>query len=69
MGLFGRVKKAVKRVVRKVEDVAHKATGQDPIGTRSEAADQMLNSPQKKNVDISKQAGSGQIKYTGETIE
>jgi len=69
MGLFKRIKKAVNRTVRKVENFAHRATGQPEIGTRGEAADQLLSGPQKKNVDIQRQAGSGQIKYTGEEIE
>jgi len=66
MGLF----KRIKHTVRRVENFGRRAVGKENIGTRSDAADEMLKAaPVKKPVDISRQAGSGQIKYTGETLE
>lgn len=70
MGLFGRVKKAVNRTVRKVENFAHRATGQSNIGekapeddARSKAASQMVRK------GVQKQAGEGQINYNTEELQ
>lgn len=58
------LRKAIKRTVRKAENFAHRLTGQGNIGdnTRSEAAGQLM----KRDVGIQRQAGGGQIKYTGQ---
>ena len=62
MGLFKKLKKAV----RGVENFGRRVVGKGNIGeddsSRSEAAGQLM----KRNVDVSRQAGGGQIKYTGE---
>lgn len=68
MRLFKKIKKIVNGTVRKVENFAHRATGQPNIGekepeldmggTRSQAA--------KRLAETQKQAGAGQIKYNTE---
>ncbi len=70
MGLFKRVKKAINRTVRKVENFGHRVIGKpeigekDPMdsietGARSTAAQRLIKTTQK-------QAGGGQIKYNTE---
>ncbi len=54
----------LKKIVRKVENQVRRTIGKGNIvDTRSDAADQLL----KKEVPVTRQAGQGQIKYTGET--
>ena len=55
--------KFIKRTVRKAENFGRRVVGKGNIGERGEAADQML---QKYDVPVQRQAGQGQIKYTGE---
>ena len=65
MGLFKRVKKAIKRTVRKVENFAHRATGRPEIGEKEPAEEDLGTraAAAKRLVKTDKQAGSGQISF------
>lgn len=60
------LRKFFRRATRKAENFAHRLTGKPNIGeddsSRSQAAGQLM----KRDVGIQRQAGSGQIKYTGQ---
>jgi hypothetical protein len=65
MGWLKKLKRQVMRPVNTYKSVAGKLKGGDD-SSRSEAAGQLL---QKKEVPVNRQAGSGQVKFTGEVYE
>lgn len=67
MGLFKRVKKAINRTVRKVENFAHRATGRPEIGEKMPAEETGIRAAAAKRlVNRQQQAGSGQISFNAE---
>lgn len=76
MGLWGKLKKGVKKVVgsvekgvkggvRGVENFAHTMTGKAPIGEHEEAFDEtgLRGTAAKRLMNKTQQAGSGQISF------
>lgn len=67
MSTWGKIKKSVKSATRKVAPIVSggmwkPGAKSESDDSRSQAAGQLL----KRDVSVAKQAGSGQIKYTGE---
>lgn len=67
MGVFKKVKKAINRTVRKVENFAHRVTGKPNIGEKEPALDEGARSAAAKRLlETQRQAGSGQITFNTE---